>query len=373
MADKYGDLEELIALAREPSGKTRHVLLKRLTDLFLSDPSAHSDSETSLFGDVMGAIAFKLEERVRQELALNLSNIEGAPPELVRSLAEDVIEVARPLLEDSVALLHKDLVEIAETKGQEHLRAIVKRDELDEELTAVIAKRGEDDVVAKLIKHPGARLSRPTLKHVVTRAKTSKVLQEPLATRGDLPNDLLAELFAVVSDEIRRKIISANSDEVVGDLHAAIAYMKTSIRPAGPSQAELYIDRIAQNGTLSERKILQLLGQGALPEFIAGLARLMLVETEAVRRALSDQTGKGLAILCKAGGLKRATFRHIAGSPRLFHKRGAEELSRIVSLYDRLDDAEAQRVMRFWRERKEEADKLRGGARPGPEPEVKMA
>lgn len=366
MKDKYGDLEELIALARDPSGSQRHALLKRLTDLFLTDPGEHSDTETSLYGEVMNALAFKLEERARQELAINLSNVTAAPADLVRNLARDAIEVARPLLEDSTALLHKDLVEIAEQMGQEHLRAIVRRDELDEELSAVIAQRGEDDVVANLVKNPGARLSKPTMKHVVSRAKTSEVLHEPLATREDLPGDVLAELFAFVSDEVRRKIIANRSDEVVGDLHAAIAYMKTSVRSAGPSQAELYIDRIAQNGTLSERKILQLLGQGAVPEFVAGLARLMLVETEAVRRAISDQTGKGLAILCKAGGLKRATFRHIAGSPRLFHKRSPGELSRIVSIYDRLDEGEAQRVLRFWRDRKEEADRLRGGARPGP-------
>lgn len=371
MANRYEDLEELVELARDPSGKPRKILLKRLSDLFLDDPDAYNQAEKSLFGAVMEQVAFSLEQRVREELAIRFADEPSAPPELLRGLANDVIAVARPILEESVALDRHDLVAIAEQLSQDHLLAISKREDVDEELSAVLAHRGDDNVVERLIKNPGAKLSRPTMKHVVSRAKASPQLHEPLASRDDVPMDIIADLFAVVSDDLKRKILSNQSEEGRAELHAALATMRGKARQGGPSQADLYIDRIAENGTLTERKILQLLGQGAVPEFIAGLARLTLVETATVRRAVSDQTGKALAILCKAGGLKRATFRYIVNSPRLFHRRSADEMSEIGAVYDRIDDEAAMGMLRFWRMRKEAADKgeqLPDMVQPSPNP-----
>lgn len=351
MPQTYDDLEDLLQLARESSCENRELLLKRITEIFLSAPAGFTPKETSHFGAVMETLAVTLEQRVREELAGRLAAHEVAPPDLIRRLAEDVIAVARPILEKSPVLDRRTLVAIAEHRDQDYLRAIAGREHVDEELSAVIARRGEDAVVAHLVRNPGARLSRPTMRHVVGRARAAEELHEPLAMRDNIPTDIIADLFAFVSDELQRRILANRSEQDRSELLAILARMKGSLNRGGPSQSELNIDRIAADGQLNEARLLQLLSQGALPEFMIGLARLACVDPQVVQRALSDQSGKGLVILCKAGKLQRETFRRVVVSSRLFHKRTAAEIARVATVYDRMDEDDAVKVLRLWQAR----------------------
>ena len=66
-----------------------------------------------------------------------------APREAVRRLAfHDDALVAAPVLTKSKPLSEKDLIEIANTRGQQHLLAISGRETLNEAVTDVLIKRG---------------------------------------------------------------------------------------------------------------------------------------------------------------------------------------------------------------------------------------
>lgn len=356
MPQTYDDLEALMQLARESSREARELLLKRVTEIFLNAPTGLSPKQTSHFGLVMEKLAVALEQRAREELAGQLAAHDVAPPNLIRRLAEDVIAVARPVLEKSPVLDRRTLVAIAEQRSQDHLHAIAGRAHVDEELCAIIARRGGDAVVAHLVRNPGARMSRPTMRHVVGRARAAEELHEPLALRDNMPTDIIADLFAFVSDELQRRILANRSEQSRSELHAILVRMKRGLKRGGPSQSELHIDRIAADGQLNESRLLQLLSQGALSEFMIGLARLACVDPQVVQRALSDQSGKGLAVLCKAGRLQRETFRRVVASSRLFHKRSAAEMARVATIYDRMDENDAVKVLRLWQARQLEAD-----------------
>src|SRR6185437_2106133 len=181
-------LYDLIALAQEPSSEKRRVLLRELTDLFFANPE-HRAGEMALFDDVLTQLAGEMEAAVRAELADRI-----APAELVHSLAADqAIEVARPILEGSHALSDDDLVALARGRGQEHLKAISRRETLSAAVSEAIVERADDETLGVLISNDGATLSRQAHETVVDRAAANPALHDAVVNRSSLPMDLLNE------------------------------------------------------------------------------------------------------------------------------------------------------------------------------------
>src|SRR5579863_9505482 len=146
-------LQDLIALAREPSSDKRRELLREVTDLFFVNPD-HAGGELALFDDVLCQLAGEMEAAVRAELASRIAPASSAPLRLVRGLAADAaIEVARPILEVSSALSDEDLMFVAESHGQEHLQAISRRQSVSEAVTEAIVERADDETLGVLLRN----------------------------------------------------------------------------------------------------------------------------------------------------------------------------------------------------------------------------
>ena len=119
-------LHDLITLANEPSSEKRRELLRGVTDMFFTG-DGHSAVEMELFDDVLSQLAGDMEEAVKAELAQRLGEAPTAPRGLSRALASDSFAVAEPILRGSHALTDEDLLHVARTQGQDHLRAISQR------------------------------------------------------------------------------------------------------------------------------------------------------------------------------------------------------------------------------------------------------
>ena len=103
-------------------------------------------------------------EPVRAELSARLAPAEHAPFEVVQHLARDnEIAVAGSVLTGSNILRTSDLVEIASTKGQDHLLAISGRENLPEAVTDVIVDRGESRVIRKLANNAMRAFPKPVI------------------------------------------------------------------------------------------------------------------------------------------------------------------------------------------------------------------
>ena len=96
-----------------------------------------------------------------------------APFGVIEHLAsDDQTEVAGTVLANSSCLTSDTLVEIARTKGQEHLLAISGRTDLTEDVTDVIVDRGERKVIRKLAGNASARFSDNGYKGMVAHAES---------------------------------------------------------------------------------------------------------------------------------------------------------------------------------------------------------
>src|SRR6185295_7345953 len=110
---------------------------KRVTDLFLASAGSFSDEQVDLFDHVLARLIKAIEARALADLgaqtaladiSIQLAPIAQAPPSVVRQLARnDEIRIAAPVLQESARLADDDLVEIARSKGEQHLLAISGR------------------------------------------------------------------------------------------------------------------------------------------------------------------------------------------------------------------------------------------------------
>ena len=130
--DTPEDPRLLLKMAQDRSVQGRKALVNTISDLFSERASGLSEREHALMNDILGKLVHDFEMSVRQELAERLAARENAPHELIVALANDEIEVARPILMESSVLETPELIEIIKNRTREHQLAIAMRRSVNE-------------------------------------------------------------------------------------------------------------------------------------------------------------------------------------------------------------------------------------------------
>src|SRR5690606_17279361 len=199
----------------------RKALVNAVSDLFFNNKDVLTDREKALMTDILRQIIHDVEMSVRRELAERLADSNQAPHDLLLALANDEIEVAHALLIQSDILHDFDLVEIIHHRTLEHQLAIAMRKTLNESVTDALVEAGNEDVVAKMIENPNARISKSTMEYLVDQSKRVDTYQNPLLKRPDLEPELAKRMYWWVSAALRQHIVknfkvdSADLDETL--------------------------------------------------------------------------------------------------------------------------------------------------------------
>lgn len=371
MTHSENRLERLVNLASDSSSEQRRLLLSEITEVFLKDTGSHTEVISQYFGDIMGKVAFELEQNVREELAESLSNVPSAPRDLIMRLARDEISVAKPIIERSSILNDDDLVEIAKTKSQDHLMAMTRRVDISETVADALVNHGSDQVLEGVVRNSGARISQTTMAHVVERAQGNEKIQSPLIERPDLPFEMMQDMFEQVSMDLKQKILNQTKEiapEKLDDMLNSIKAKfdrKGRVRKRILSKPELYVQGLADKDMLNEGALVTLIRSNKYPEFLVAFGKLTNIDTSTAKRLVQDVSGEGLAIACKATEFDRTTFSSILMALSHGTPRSIDETYKLINLYDRIELPVAQRTMRFWRVCKEAA----GGTLPNNAPD----
>ena len=362
MSDKIARLGNLVLLAKEPTSEGRRKLLREVTDLFLEAPETLKNNEVALFGNIMGRIAYDLEMSVRQHLAEQLAGVDAAPHGLVTKLANDEIEVARPVLQESGVLRDEDLLEVIKIRSQGHLLAVSVRDNVSERVSDGLVARGDDAVLVSLAGNKGAQLSRAAMETMMSRAEENEALHEPLVMRSDVPPDLLKKIYSHVSSALRDHILNSGLDvsQVDGLMAETLDWFQSGEKDM-PSPAEKFIIRKEKLNQLNKELLLKLAQQGKIQEFIAGVARLGKLDLATARRAILDQGGEKLAVVCKAIDFDAAAYSNLLILTDPDRNRSEDERDALLGVYGRITMEAAQRAMRFLRTRQSMAEGGGGG------------
>ena len=167
------------------SPERRVQILKQMMELFMSDARRLDDAHASMFDEIFVRMIERLELKTLARLSVVLSEADAAPRQAVRRLAfhEDVT-VAAPVLTRSAQLSEADLIEIANTRGPQHLLAIAGRNDLKEALTDALIRRGNAAVSNALAQNRDARFSERGYATLVGQAERGR---EPDGTARPSP------------------------------------------------------------------------------------------------------------------------------------------------------------------------------------------
>ena len=353
-------LHDLIALAREPSSDRRRELLREITDLFLAQPAEAMDpTQAALFDEVMQRIAGEMEAAVRAELARRLAPTRVALPRLLNDLGADEIAVAEPVLRQAAGFGDDDLLRLARSQGQDHLRAISQSEIVPEVVSDAIVERGDDTTLGVLLRNEGAALSRQASESAVDRAQANPELHAAVVERRSLPPDLMNEMYFVVEAQLRARIMARNAEIDPQALEAALKVGRRrladrdGVSPPDLAEAEAHIEILCQKGELSPKTLAGFLRHGEHTRFTVALARLADIDFHTAQMILEGQRVDPLAIVCKAAGFDRALFLTFVV---LMLNADADALGRAQEygdLYGQLSGEAASRAIRFWRMRRQ--------------------
>lgn len=350
--------QHLIDLARQRTRQARGELFENIADLFMSDNGRLSDRERALINGILNKLIGSVEREVRQALAEQLRSEEAAPPELVALLANDEIEIARPVLRDSPVLQDRDLVAVIKDRGREHWLAISARRSVSSMVADALVETGDGDVIEGLLRNADAELSQFAMEYLVAEAQRTDKFHEPLIRRPELPPELAYKLYWCVSAALRRFIImhydvpASTLDDVIESSTVGLFERTNDGEQAINGVSESLAARLDAMGRISPQILINLLRNGHVPAFLFAFARYAKVGPTLIRRTVFSQDGESLAVLCRACEMYRNDFatlfllmQNVAQGLR---PMPPQRLNEVLKFYDGITISNAQSARRHW-------------------------
>jgi uncharacterized protein (DUF2336 family) len=343
------DLEQAV---RSGTSERRVEMLRKMTDLFLSDADRLNENQIKVFDDVLVRLMERIEARTLAQLSGRMADVNTAPLEVVRQLAfNGEIEVAGPVLARSNRLSERDLVTIASNAEQGHLLAISRRKTLNETVTDALIKRNDNVVSNVLARNSGARFSDQGYATLVESAGRDDRLAEGLGLRLDIPLNLLRDLLAKASAAVRDRLLKIAPPELRDRIEAAVQSIVGEvkvIKPVDYTHAQAAVLALNRAGNLNDSAVNGFARDTNYKNVIAALALLSSTSIEAIEPVVNNPRPDGLIVACKAARLSWPTTTMIIRNRKNCPPVSREALEQGRAVFDELSLSAAQRTMRFW-------------------------
>jgi uncharacterized protein (DUF2336 family) len=356
MAMTRTHLQELDEAISRGTPESRVRALWHATDLLIA--GSYSEEEIETFGRVIERLADEIEVEVRAWLSVRLSHFDEAPINVIRKLAfDDAIEVAGPVLEESVRLDDDTLIANVRSKSQSHMLAISRRTSLGEDVTDVLVARGNRTVVNSVAANSGARFSGSSLLHMVKRAEGDSILAERLGLRKDIPRNLFQQLIAKASNDVRKRLASERPemmDEIATSVVDVAGDLQSKFGPVSRSYfvAKRVVAAQHRQGRLTEDSIASYAMAHKLEEVTIGLSLLCALPVDVIERALLDRNRQTPLILAKALGFSWNTTMALLFLGAKDHRISARDFSDLEREFNRLNVESSRSVLEFYQSRK---------------------
>ena len=347
-----------------PIGRARDALFRRLLDLVAMPASRLAHQDRNMVGDILLDMLFHANTRERMLCASRLAQSREAPRRLLRYLAQSSFEIAQPLLEQNEAFDACDLSEIVEATSTEHRLAIARRKIVAPGVCVALAEHGEAHVVREMVINSGSVLPETAVDKLVVRSRDESQLCELLVERLELRPSQAMAMFWWSDSITRRKILQRHSAdrleviETCKDVFEIMAAEKWA-DPVARKALQL-IERRQRNREALERSEFESLEsainsaalEGMTSELAQEIGYLCGVRPVTIEKILSDPGGEGVAVLCKATGVKRdflpvfwvALRRPLEIEEGEIHA----QFAMVAETYEMLTVAKAQTTLRYW-------------------------
>jgi uncharacterized protein (DUF2336 family) len=365
-AAKLSIVDEVERAISTGSAERRLETIKRVTELFLASAGSYNGEQIELFDHVLERLVKTIEIRsiadvsariALAELSTQLAPVSQAPPSVVRHLARhDEITVAGPILKESARLDQQDLIEVAETKGEQHLLAIAGRWWLKEVVTDALLARRYPSVSRRIINNPGARVSAGGFAIVLAQAESDPELAIETGIRIDLPPELRNQLLRNATEVVRSRLLSRAPPHIFEEIRIAIAAVAADVnrdmsRVHDFATAKRFVALLNESGELNEATLFDFAKQRKYEETVAALAVLSRSTIEIIRPLMQSLRDDGVLVPCKAADLSWDTVSAILESRFSVGSMGPHELAKAQTEFAKLATENARRLLRFWQVR----------------------
>jgi hypothetical protein len=327
-------------------------MLRRVTDLFIANVDTCSDDQINVFDELMEQLAEKIERESLIELSGKLAPLHKAPGNIVHRLSRhDDIEIAQPMLEQSVVLSETFLVEIAKTKSQAHLAAIAGRPSIPENVTDVLVDRGDLVVARKVTANSGAKFSAMGHTKVASRAQQDEQLAEAFMRRADIPPELFDEVVLKATEAVRQKLLANASPEMRERISRTVSAVSKQVARAEDPRNRPVPTRgpasLKADTALLRGQVLRFAKAANVAELIDAMASLFGVSNYVVKNLIRQQADETIVILGKAVGLGWPDLTEIL---RVTMREKIEQKNHSKALFDTfagISNVNAHRILQF--------------------------
>jgi len=170
----------------ETAVRARRALTRRLIDVVGMPESLVSSQERRVASDLLFDILREGDADLRRKAASRFAHLNQGPKNVLRMLARDEIDIARPLLEECKSFDSVDLLNIIQGVSQEHRVLIARREEVDSVVAEALAAHGEHAVLEALLRNPNAALPESAIERMVDLSRGAPRFAALLLKRPEL-------------------------------------------------------------------------------------------------------------------------------------------------------------------------------------------
>lgn len=336
------NVEKLYYLARDKKPESRALLTHEISSILEADVTL---TEGEMVADVLIELLRQAEKDLRQSLSEKLSTLSEVPLRLILQLANDEIDIARPILKTSPVLGDMDLMYIIKSKTAEYWQAIAGRQKLSNTVIDVLAETKDFETSLTLAENTGIILTDTAMTAMSDLARDSDVLAMPLLRRAEVPKDLAAALYDYVGSEIK-KFIADNYDVTIDKVSSAVEQTvreyngNATAKDCAPEDHMVQAAKAAgEKGMLTIQGMLNTLRRGNLRSFVAQISIFTGMSADVITRIIMQKNGQGLAIMAKAYRIEKENFISMYMLTSKFWNQGQlvepHEIKRAVAYYNR--------------------------------------
>ena len=343
------DLENALG---EDAGERRHVLLHRITGLFIDQAPDLNEEHISVFDEVILCLALEIEFSARIELSGRLAHLTRGPRKTIQNLAHDPeIAVARPVLEHSPCLSEEDLALIARNRPALFLTALSRRGSLSSTVTDILLERGDEDVIQRIAENNRQALSDFGLRLLAEKATGDNRLYRVLRGRPDLALRHVGAILEAAKQRARSEMQDLTTEPVVLEraleVGAAALFVNPDILDIGETADANASSTIVWPAWPTDlKRIAGHVERGEIAEALAGIAYLAEIPRETVELAYASPQFDSLLFIARAIGFEWSIFVALLALkeggqlPRALHDQAHTS-------FHTLSNSTAKKVMQF--------------------------
>ncbi len=303
--------EDVKRLVSDPSAQSRADMAEKVARQFSG--GVLTDAERALAESIFRIMIKDVALQVRLALSEELKKCPDISHDIAISLAEENEEISLPFIQSSLALTDDDLIKIARSDNENKQAAIAGRKTVSEKISTVLADIGSARVLETLVSNSGAEISEASFNKIIDRHGDNENLQAALAGRQYLPVGTVENLVVMVSEALRKQIISKHgiSPETAERLirESREATTLTLVAPwSNEQEVAKLVASLLENKRLTPTIVFRSLCAGSISFFEHALAALAQIPLVNARTLIHDKGVLGLEALYEKAGLPQEMF-----------------------------------------------------------------